>query len=142
MSASQTISVCKGFSIYYTDHTSFPRIQISIEYRVSIVSLRCLENWRHLSLCMKLNEMPSTVQLQSFKELHSLFVLLQFSIQPAIFLFRDQQCDDVTLLEAQQRVVVSRFVGEYGAHFRSFVDVIEASGHRHRPGQSIVFVVF
>lgn len=63
------------------------------------------------------------------KNMHSLFVLLQFSIQPAVSFFRDQQCDDVTLLEAQKGVVVSRFVGKYGAHFWSFVYVIEASGH-------------
>lgn len=41
-------------------------------------------------------------------------VLFQLSVQPAVFLFLDEQNDDVTVFEAQECGVVARRVGEDG----------------------------
>lgn len=72
---------------------------------------------------------------------HSLPVLLQLSVHPAVPLVGDEQHDDVSLVEAEQRVVVAGRVGEDGAHARPLHDVVEARGHRHRPGQVVVLAV-
>src|SRR4029434_943166 len=64
-----------------------------------------------------------------------LSVLLQLSVEPAIPLLRDEQRDDVALVEAEQGAVVAGRVGEDGTHPRPPGHVVEARGHGHGPLQ-------
>lgn len=72
---------------------------------------------------------------------HSLSVLLQLAVHPAVSLIGDEQHDDVALVEAEQRVVVAGRVGEDGAHARPLHHVVEARGDGHGPGEAAVVAV-
>lgn len=72
---------------------------------------------------------------------HSLSILLQLAVHPAVSLVGDEQHDDVALVEAEQRAVVAGVVGEDGAHAWPLHDVVEACGDRHRPGKVAVIAV-
>lgn len=72
---------------------------------------------------------------------HSLSILLQLAVHPPVPLVGDEQHDDVALVEAEQRVVVSGGVGEDGAHAQPLHDIVEARGDRHGPGQAAVVTV-
>lgn len=82
-----------------------------------------------------------TVRVSRTPGLHSLSVLLHFTIHPAVFLLGDEQDDDVSLVEAEQCVVVAGGVGEDGAHAGLLRHVVEAGGHRHGPGEAVVLTV-
>ena len=45
---------------------------------------------------------------------HLLLCPLQLPVQPAVLLFLDEQADDVTVVEAEECVVVARRVGKDG----------------------------
>lgn len=62
-----------------------------------------------------------------------LFGFLQFTIKPAISLFRDEQDDEVTLIKAQQGVVISRFVGEDSPDTWPPAYIVQACSHRNGP---------
>jgi len=70
--------------------------------------------------------------------LHSLCTLLQLAVHPAVSLVGDEQGDDVSLFEAEQRVVVAGIVGEDGAHPRPLHDIVEAGGDGHAPRQIVL----
>lgn len=72
---------------------------------------------------------------------HSLSILLQLAVHPAVPLVGDEQRNDVALVEAEQRVVVAGGVGEDGAHARPLHDVVEARGDGHGPGEAAVVAV-
>lgn len=72
---------------------------------------------------------------------HSLSILLQLAVHPAVPLVGDEQHDDVALVEAEQRVVVAGRVREDGAHARPLHDVVEARGDGHGPGEAAVVTV-
>lgn len=62
-----------------------------------------------------------------------LFGLLQFSIKPAVSLIRDEQDDEVTLIKAQQGIVIVRFVGEDSPHAWPSAHIVQPCSHRNRP---------
>lgn len=62
-----------------------------------------------------------------------LFGLLQFSIKPTVSLIRDEQDDEVTLLKAQQGVVIARFVGEDSLDAWPPAHIVKPCSHRNGP---------
>lgn len=68
----------------------------------------------------------------------SLSILFQLAIHPPVFLVRDEQDDDVSLVKAEQCIVAAGSVGKDGAHTRPLHDVVEACGDGHRPGEAAV----
>lgn len=72
----------------------------------------------------------------------SLSALLQLAVHPAVSLLGNEQDDDVSLVEAEQCVVVAGGVREDGAHTWPLHHVVEARGDRHGPGQAAVLAVF
>lgn len=71
----------------------------------------------------------------------SLSVLFHFTVHPPVPLIGNEQDDDVSLVEAEQCVVVVSRVGEDGANAWLLHHVVEACGDGHGPGKAALVTI-